>query len=155
MTIDRGHANDSLGQLSIAELMRLHRKSLGELRRRGVVRTGNAPQGDWAEFLVKIAYDGELAPNSEKGWDVRTVNGRLLQVKARVVGPAGVGSKITSPFRSWDFDAAATVLFDDDLVVRTATELPCATVQHLSDLSSPNQRPRSPTDPANLDQGST
>ena len=57
---------------------------LSELRARGVIRTLNAPSGDLAETLTERAYQSELAPNSEKSWDVRAADGRFLQVKSRV-----------------------------------------------------------------------
>ena len=83
----------------------------------------HAPQGDWAELLVARAYEGELAPNSEKSWDVRSHDGRTLQVKCRVLDPDRVGSNGTSPFRSWDFDASVVVLlWPIDLSVARAVE---------------------------------
>ena len=113
-----------LEDLETAELMRLHRISLYELLRRGIIRTLNAPQGDWAELLVATAYNGRRAANSEKSYDVVADDGRRLQVKARALDHERVGSSITSPFRSWDFDAAIIVLLNPvDLSVGRATEL--------------------------------
>lgn len=75
-----------LGGMEISELLALYRSILAELRGRGVIRTDNAPAGDYAEYLVAIAFKGEPAPNvAEKGWDVKTADGTRLQVKARVV----------------------------------------------------------------------
>lgn len=89
------------------ELLRQYAGILGELRARGVIRTLNAPAGDLAETLTARAYLGELAPNSEKSWDVRAADGRLLQVKSRVIAASALSKPIQfSVFRSWDFDAA-------------------------------------------------
>lgn len=123
-----------LDSLSLSKLFALNRATLRELVRRGVVRTRNAPQGDYAELLVATAYGGELAPNSEKSWDVRTSDGRRLQVKARTVGDGRpIGSKVTSPFRSWAFDAAVIVLLsDEDLSVVEAAEIPVKVVREVS-----------------------
>ena len=55
-----------------SRLLGLSRAILRELKERGVVRTGNAPTGDYAELLVCQVTGGELAPNSERSWDVRT-----------------------------------------------------------------------------------
>jgi len=63
----------------------LYRAILRELKSRGVIRTENAPVGDYAEYLVATALGGQLAANSEKSWDVLSENGEKLQVKARVV----------------------------------------------------------------------
>ncbi len=116
-------------QLSVPELLTLSRSVLHELRSRGVLRTANAPAGDYAEYLVAKAYGGQLAPNSEKSWDVRTPDERKLQVKARVV-TVGPGTKLFSPFRSFEFDAAVLVLLRaEDLSVLRAVELPKELVQ--------------------------
>lgn len=64
---DRARIN--LGDLGIGELLALSRRILAELRRRCVIRSGNAPAGDYAELLVQRATSGELAPNSQKSWD--------------------------------------------------------------------------------------
>ena len=54
---------------------------------------------------------GQLAPNSEKSWDVLANDGEKLQVKARVVSePAEPGQLQLSPFRSFGFDSAVIVL---------------------------------------------
>lgn len=94
----------------------------------------NAPQGDFTERLVTKAFEGELAPNSEKSWDVRTGSGVLLQVKSRVIHDGDPASaRATSPFRSWDLDAAVIVLLaDNNVSVVQATELPVDAVREVS-----------------------
>jgi hypothetical protein len=82
---DEGLAAFRLARLTTIELLALTRAILSELKDRGVIRSGNAPTGDYAELLVKLATDGQLAPNSQKGWDLETAAGDRLQVKARVV----------------------------------------------------------------------
>ena len=115
---------------SVFDLIRLHRKTLFELIRRRVVRSLNPPTGDWAETLVKVAYHGELAPKSEKGYDVITGDGTRLQVKARALDYPRVGSNITSAIRSWDFDAMVVVVLDpSDLSVTKAARLSRETVK--------------------------
>jgi hypothetical protein len=89
----------------------LYRAILRELKSRGVIRTENAPVGDYAEYLVATALGGQLAANSEKSWDVLSENGEKPQVKARVVSePAEPGQLQLSPFRSFGFDSAIIVL---------------------------------------------
>jgi len=98
---------------SNADLFRTYASVLRELRRRGVVRTNNAPVGDYAEWLCHRHFGGRLATNSEKSFDLQTDDGVLIQVKARVVSAKIVpGQRQTSPFRSWDFDAAAFVMLE-------------------------------------------
>jgi hypothetical protein len=113
-----------LGDQTVGELFSLYRAILRELRRRRVVRTENAPAGDYAEYLVAAALGGSLAPNSEKSYDV-LAGGRRVQVKARVVSdPPRSGQLQLSPFRSFDFDEAVIVLLsDDDYSVRRAVRI--------------------------------
>ncbi len=95
-----------------------------------MVRTENAPAGDYAEFLVATALGGHLAPNSEKSYDV-LADGVRFQVKARVVSdPPRAGQLQLSTFRSFDFDEAIIVLLDDhDYAVRQAVRLPVEELQ--------------------------
>jgi hypothetical protein len=120
----------ALTSLSVGELLALSRGVLAELRDRGIIRSGNAPAGDYAELLVQRATAGELAPNSQRSWDVLTPEGERLQVKARVVtSPTRAGERQLSVFRSWDFDALVVVLFDDQFRVWRATHLAVALLE--------------------------
>jgi hypothetical protein len=100
-----------LSTFSDSGLFSLYRAILSELKSRDVIRTENAPVGDYAEYLVATALGGHLAPNAEKSWDVLGNDGEKLQVKARVVAePARPGQLQLSPFRSFGFDSAVIVL---------------------------------------------
>jgi hypothetical protein len=120
-----------LSAISDPGLFSLYRAVLTELKSRGVIRTQNAPVGDYAEYLVATALGGELAPNSEKSWDVLGQDGEKLQVKARVVSqPAQPGQLQLSPYRSFSFDAAVIVLLSAaDYTVIRASKLPCHVVE--------------------------
>ena len=115
-----------LSTFSEPGLFSLYRAILSELKRRGVMRTENAPVGDYAEYLVATALGGQLAPNSEKSWDVLGDDGEKLQVKARVVSsPAEPGQLQLSPFRSFAFDSAVIVLLSTtDYAVARASKVP-------------------------------
>src|SRR5215472_9194815 len=120
-----------LSTFSERSLFCLYRAILSELKSRGVIRTENAPVGDYAEYLVATALGGQLAPNSEKAWDVRGHDGEKLQVKARVVSePAEPGQLQLSPFRSFGFDSAVIVLLSaTDYAVSRASKVPCHVVE--------------------------
>lgn len=100
---------------SVGDLLSGYARILAELRRRGVVRSVNAPAGDYAEWLCARALDARLVDNfSVKSHDLILADGRRVQVKARVTSePPRAGQLQTSPFRSWDFDVAAFVMFRD------------------------------------------
>src|SRR5215469_10108874 len=115
-----------LSMFTESGLFSLYRAIMSELKSRGVIRTENAPAGDYAEYLVATALGGQLAPNSEKAWDVLGSDGEKLQVKARVVSdPAKPGQLQLSPFRSFGFDSAVVVLLSaTDYAVSQASKVP-------------------------------
>ncbi len=108
----------NLDDLTTLELLALSRASHRELRRRGVIRSNNEPTGDYTELLVQRATGGELAMASQKSWDILTVEGARIQVKSRIITDRRNNSeRQLSTIRSWDFDAAVIVLFDNDFRV--------------------------------------
>ncbi|MFY9999658.1 MAG: hypothetical protein WAK76_09200 [Trebonia sp.] len=120
-----------LSTVSDSGLFSLYRAILSELKHRGVIRTENAPVGDYAEYLVATALGGKLARNAEKSWDVLGEGGEKLQVKARVVSdPAKPGQLQLSPFRSFGFDSAVIVLLSaTDYAVSRASKVPRCVVE--------------------------
>ena len=122
-----------LDESSDSEVFALYGAVMGELLDRGLVRTANAPAGDYAEYLVARALDGVLAPNSVKSWDVKLAGGRRVQVKCRVVNnPPKAGERQLSPFRSFEFDDLVIVLFARDYSIRRAVKIPVEAVRALS-----------------------
>ncbi len=120
------HWHDEIAAAPTPELLQGYARILGELRRRGIVRSANAPAGDYAEWLCWKALGGALEPNSKKSYDLLDGDARTVQVKARVVSdPPNPGQLQSSPFRSWDFSHAAFVLLDErTYLVRQASLLP-------------------------------
>lgn len=115
---------------TLAELFASYRAILGELKRRKIVRTENAPAGDYAEYLVCKALGGTLAPNSERSFDLTAPERGRIQVKCRITDPSGANPRTQlSPFRSFDFDLAAIVLLNADYSVGRAVLVPVATIQ--------------------------
>ena len=100
--------------LSVGELLSTYSNVLSELKNRGMVRTNNAPIGDLAEYCAAVVYDGLLAPNSEKSYDLIAADGGKVQVKVRLIRPTTSPSAVFSPVRSFDFDVCAFILIDSD-----------------------------------------
>lgn len=122
-----------LSRLSTRHLLLLYADLLTELVRRGVVRSRNAPAGDLAEHLAHMVYGGTLAPPSEKSWDIRAADGRLIQVKTRLIAGGDRKSHNYSPFRSWDFDACLFLILDAHTYSAvSAVEVPAGEVQTLA-----------------------
>src|SRR5436305_7218150 len=115
-----------LGHRGISDLLYLYGQVLVELREHGVIRSANAPTGDYAEWLVQRALGGELQPNSNKSADL-IVRKKKIQIKARVLSdPEKPGERQLSSFRTWDFDDAVIVLFDRHYNIRRATRIKVA-----------------------------
>lgn len=93
-------------------MLHVYTSLLVELRRRGLVRTNNAPIGDLAECACAAYYEGELAPNSEKSFDLTAADGRRIQVKVRNVHNGTSPSAVFSSIRSMDFDVCVFILAD-------------------------------------------
>ena len=123
-----------LASMTDRELLELSTACVEELRERGVVRTGNAPLDDYAEWLAAKAFSGELAPNAERSFDLTTGAGVRVQVKSRrVSNPPRPGQLQTSTFRSWGFDQALLMLVDERTYeVRRASLIPQPVVEELS-----------------------
>jgi hypothetical protein len=123
-----------LSAFSESGLFSLYRAILRELKSRDVIRTDNAPVGDYAEYLVATALGGKRTTNSKKAWDVLGDHDEKLQVKARVVSdPPERGQLQLSPFRSFGFDSAVIVLLSaTDYAVSRASKVPLHVVESSS-----------------------
>lgn len=118
-------------QSSVAELLEIYGDVMDELRRRGVVRTGNSPVGDYAEFLFAKAFNWSLEENSASGHDATDTQGRRYQIKGRRI-PNLAASRQLSAIRKINehtFDFLAAVLFDASFKVFRAILIPHALVQ--------------------------
>lgn len=117
------------------ELLAAYASTLAELRRRGVIRSNNAPAGDYGEWLIAKALSATIVANAAmKSYDLTTADARRVQVKTRVVSvPVRRGQLQASVFRSFDFDLAALVLLRDvDYAVHRAVLVPVHLVLGLS-----------------------
>jgi len=123
----------NLSEMSSRALLQTYANILTELIERGVTRSRNAPVGDIAEYLVRIAYDGKLAPPSEKSWDVTAGDGRKVQVKCRLVVLSAKRTQQYSPFRSWDFDVCVFITFEAfSYDILQALEVPSSTIKNVA-----------------------
>ena len=135
VTTETTAAAQLVSKSSTRDLLRLYGAILSELVRRQVIRSRNAPAGEYAEYLAMVVYDGVLAPLSTKSSDLRAQDGRLVQVKSRVVVSGQSGN--FSFFRSWAFDVCAFVKFDSETYdVISAIEVPIEAVRALSTVSA-------------------
>lgn len=118
-------------QLSSRDLMRLYGEVIDTLRKRGVVRTGNAPLGDYAEHLFARAFGWRLENNSAVGHDAVDAAGLRFQIKTRRLRSNSSGERQLSVIRALPdakFDMLAAVLFAKDFEVYRAALIPHAVV---------------------------
>ena len=112
--------------LTDAEVFEHWAATLRELRRRGLIRAGSNPVGDYAELLVAQRLGLKLVPPSRGGVDAIDDNGARYQVKARrlVGGPGDRELGVIKNIDQRDFDYLVVVLFNEDLGVAGMWRLP-------------------------------
>jgi hypothetical protein len=124
----------SLSGLSDVAILRVHAEVSAELRRRGICRSNNNPVADYAERIVAVALDLELATRSTTGFDAKGVHGWRYEIKARrVVGPGR--ATMLSAIRGIEkrhFDFLVAVIFNEDYTVRKALRIPYAGVAQIA-----------------------
>ena len=128
---DAQSQNAFILQSSVAELLAIYGDVMSELRRRGVVRTGNLPVGDYAELLFTKAFDWSLEQNSASGHDATDTQGRRYQIKGRRILNLAASRQLSAIRRinEHTFDFLAAVLFDANFKVFRAILVPHALVQ--------------------------
>jgi hypothetical protein len=110
----------------VSELLALHAATLDQLRVRGIVRSANAPGGDYAELLFTRAFGWTRNENSAIGCDATDWSGRRYQIKSRRLSELN-GSRQLSALRrlpEQPFDYLAAVLFEKDYKVAKAAMIP-------------------------------
>lgn len=110
-----------------------------QLRVLGVIRTNNNPIGDIAEAIVCDHYKGERASFSQKGWDVRTPAGELVQVKSRRKTPDS-NPTVLSPISGDEYDSLVVVIFNEDFQVTEGLKATRPLVEEHFALDKKNQR---------------
>jgi hypothetical protein len=116
-----------LSLLSNLDLLRIQAEAVEQLRLRGVVRTGNAPLGDYAEHLFASAFGWQLTGNSAAGHDAVDGAGLRFQIKARRLTNDSPGERQLSILRALPdrhFDYLASALFRRDFGVHRAALIP-------------------------------
>jgi hypothetical protein len=126
-----GAADPMIAHLSVVGLLSMHGAIMDELRTRGIVRTSNAPGGDFAETLFSRAFGWSLENNSALGFDAIDKAGLRYQIKSRRLSRQN-GSRQLSAIRRLPertFDYLAAVLFNERYEVSRAIILPHEVVE--------------------------
>ena len=127
-------ADPLISHMSVKGLLAMHGAIIDELCAREIVRTSNAPGGDYAETLFARAFGWTLANSSALGYDAEGADGLRYQIKSRRLTVAN-GSRQLSALRrlpAKGFDVLAAVLFDQSYEVQRAILLPHHLIEPLA-----------------------
>jgi len=122
----------NVATLSSGELLSLFAGILGELRRRGIVRTANNPVADLGEQLFCEALGWVRAHHQGKNYDATTIDGARVQIKARRLTREKAAGRSGTIYDKDGFDLIAIVMFDAEFRVERAVVVPRDTaLRHL------------------------
>ena len=86
--------------------------------------------GEFAEILANKYYDGEQLPASNKSADIKTKDGKFIQVKSRKIEKLKTTS--LNVIRSWDFDLLVVIIFNKEGNILKAIEIDSKTAEALA-----------------------
>ena len=110
-----------------AQLIALYGEVMAELLKRGIVHSGNNPIADMAERVIANYFEVDPAPPNQKSYDVVTVDGKKLQVKA--LRQTKSSRRNLSALRDLDFDQLVAVIFATDMQLIEAVFIPIDAVR--------------------------
>ena len=115
-----------LSELTPVELLRQYTAIIDELKNRGIVRTNNAPLGDFTEWLISKMMGLQLAPNSKSGYDAISGAGVRFQIKSRQITPDSKSRQLSAirKYDKKDFDYLIAVIFNENFDIVEAYLVP-------------------------------
>ena len=122
---------DYVRKATASELLALYATTLDELRERDIVRSANAPGGDYAELLFVRAFGWTRVNNSVAGYDAVDAGKLRYQVKSRRLHHPTTSRQLSAlrNFSDAPFDFLAGVLFNKDFSVMRAAIIPYNVIQ--------------------------
>jgi hypothetical protein len=122
---------------SVPALLKLYADVHEALRRRGLMRSSNAPTGDFAAFLFCKAFGWEQPVNPNVGYDAKDSTGTLYQIRGRRITRYSPSRELPAlpDLKNRPFHALAAVLFNEDFTVGRAALIPIEVVEAKSSFS--------------------
>ena len=114
----------NLEQMAEVELLRTYTGVIDELMRRGVVRTRNAPIGDYTEWLVCSHLGLEMQANSKAAFDASDANGIHYQIKGRRSEKQSDQFSVIRNLEENGFHFLIAIVFNNDWSIRLAVKIP-------------------------------
>ena len=108
------------------QLFSFYAELIEELRRRKLVRTGNNPTADYAEYLVSQKLKLHLAPNSFKSYDATSSRGTKYQIKSRRVTKYNNSRQlgVIRNLKTADFNYLIAIIFNETFSCLEAYQIP-------------------------------
>lgn len=121
----------NLSRRTTGQLFEDYAAILDELRRRGILRSGNHPIADYAERLVCEALNLIRAPASTKGYDAFDTAGHRYEIKGRRPTASNPSLQLSAirDLNGRHFEFLVIVLFTSDFSIARAAVLPVAIVE--------------------------
>ena len=118
-------------------LLKLYTLILDELRTREIIRSSNAPTGDYAEYLFCNTFKWEQQGNSNAGYDAISIDGKRYQIKSRRLTGHNPSRQLSfiRKLEKKQFDFLAGVLFNEDFSIFKAAIIPHEFIQPRSRFS--------------------
>lgn len=126
--------SEDFSNLTERQLLARYVQVLDELKKLGVLRTGNNPVGDYAEWLVANTLGLRLVSNSTAAHDAVDSDGVKYQIKGRRQTPGNMSTQLGS-FHKLDkggFDYLIAVLFYADFTPHLVIKAPHAVIAQYS-----------------------
>lgn len=119
----------------IIKLLQEYSFIMSKLRNAGVLRSGNNPVADYAEYLVAKKLGLKLTPNSNKSFDAIDSKTKIkYQIKSRR-NTGFSNSRQLGVIRSLDFDFIIAVIFKENFEVSEVYKIPKKIVQKYAKFS--------------------
>lgn len=121
----------NLKEKSAGELLALYTFILEELRSREIIRSSNAPTGDYAEYLFCNAFGWIQQGNSNAGYDAISNDDIRYQIKSRRLTKYNPSRQLSfiRKLELKQFDFLAAVLFNEDFSIWKAAIIPHKLIQ--------------------------
>lgn len=122
--------DDFFAALDDDQVARVWARSMREMRDRGLIRSWNNPVADYAERLVAVRLNLELAPPVAQGYDALDSSGRRYQIKSRRLTTQNKSRQLGAirKLEQQEFDDLIAVVFNEDLVAEEMWRIPHAVV---------------------------
>lgn len=117
----------NLKNLSIRQLLNSYSSIMNELRQRKILRSGNNPASDYAEYVIAKKLKLKLTTNSNKEYDaIESKSGIKYQIKSRRITRYNNSRQlgVIRNLEKAEFDFLIAVIFNENFDVIESYKIP-------------------------------